>query len=155
MGNICRSPAAEATFRHLVKQEDLAEAIVCDSAGTIDYHTGAAPDIRMRTAARDRGIQMVGTARQIESRDLDKFDLILCMDSENHEYVESLYGGRERKARLRMFCEFVSDSDAREVPDPYYGGHDGFDDVMDLLEDGCSNLLEYVRKKAHLNGSLK
>jgi len=155
MGNICRSPAAEGTFRNLVNQEELDKAIICDSAGTIDYHTGAAPDTRMRTAARDRGIQVAGAARQIAPEDLDTFDLILCMDADNHEYVESLYGGKERNAKLRMFCEFVSDSDAREVPDPYYGGHDGFDDVMDLLEDGCSNLLEYVRKKANLNGSLK
>ncbi len=155
MGNICRSPAAEGTFRHLVKQEELEDRIICDSAGTIDYHVGAAPDTRMRTAARDRGIPLEGAGRQISNEDLDVFDLILCMDGENHEYVESLYGGKERNAKLRMFCEFVSDSDAREVPDPYYGGHDGFDDLMDLLEDGCSNLLEYVCKKAKIDNRFK
>jgi protein-tyrosine phosphatase len=155
MGNICRSPAAEGTFRHLVKQEELEDRIICDSAGTIDYHVGAAPDTRMRTAARDRGIPLEGAGRQISNEDLDVFDLILCMDGENHEYVESLYGGQPRQAKLRMFCEFVSDSDAREVPDPYYGGHDGFDDVMDLLEDGCANLLEYVCKKAKIDSRVK
>jgi len=155
MGNICRSPAAEGTFRELIEQEGLQDAIECDSAGTIDYHAGSAPDNRMRSAARERGITIQGAARQIEPKDLDMFDIILCMDDENHEYVESMYAGMPRNADLRMFCEFVSDSDAREVPDPYYGGEDGFDDVMDLLEDGCSNLLEHVRKKANLDSRVK
>ena len=155
MGNICRSPAGEGTFRQLIEQEGLEHAIECDSAGTIDYHTGSAPDVRMRSAARERGIAIQGSARAIEPMDLDMFDMILCMDDENHENVESMYAGKTRNADLRMFCEFVTDSDAREVPDPYYGGHDGFDEVMDLLEDGCSNLLEYVRKKMNLDASVK
>lgn len=155
MGNICRSPAAEGTFRQLIEQEGLEDAIECDSAGTIDYHAGSAPDNRMRSAARERGITIQGPARQIVTKDLDMFDLILCMDDENFENVESMYSDTTRNADLRMFCEFVSDSDAREVPDPYYGGEDGFDDVMDLLEDGCSNLLEYVRKKVRLDASVK
>lgn len=155
MGNICRSPAAEGTFRHLLKQEGLEKHIECDSAGTIDFHTGSPPDARMRSAARERGINVSGTARQIVAADLASFDLILCMDDDNQEYVEQLAGDRKHRARLRLVCEFVSDSDAREVPDPYYGGADGFDNVMDLLEDGCANLLEYVRKKAGLDAAKK
>ncbi|MBI1176780.1 low molecular weight phosphotyrosine protein phosphatase [bacterium] len=155
MGNICRSPAAEGTFRHLLKQEGLEQRVQCDSAGTIDYHTGATADARMRGAARERGIQLTSIARQIAVEDLDTFDLILCMDEDNLEYVEHLAGESRHRARVRLFCEFVSDSDAREVPDPYYGGADGFDEVMDLLEDGCANLLEYVRRKIGLDAAAK
>ena len=155
MGNICRSPAAEGTFLHLLKQEGLEKRIECDSAGTIDYHTGASPDARMRGAARERGIQLSSVARQIAIEDLDMFDLVLCMDDDNFEYVEHLAGDSKHRARIRLFCEFVSDSDAREVPDPYHGGADGFDDVMDLIEDGCANLLEYVRKKNGLDATAR
>jgi protein-tyrosine phosphatase len=155
MGNICRSPAAEGTFRHLLKQEGLEKHVECDSAGTIDLHTGSSPDARMRSAARERGINVSGAARQIAAGDLARFDLILCMDGDNLEYVQQLAGERKHRARVRLFCEFVSDSDAREVPDPYYGGADGFDDVMDLLEDACANLLEYVRRKAGLDAAKK
>lgn len=147
MGNICRSPAAEGTFRALIEQEGLGKVIECDSAGTIEYHEGSAPDARMRTAARERGISITGAARQITAKDLEDFDLILCMDDENKEYVDQLAADRKHRARIRLFCEFVADSDDREVPDPYYGGPDGFDHVMDLLEDGCANILEYAQKK--------
>jgi protein-tyrosine phosphatase len=155
MGNICRSPAAEGTFRHLLAQEDLKDRIECESAGTIDFHAGSPPDARMRSAARDRGITMGGAARQIAITDFATFDLILCMDEENLEHVEQLAGDQKHRARIRLFCEFVADSDAREVPDPYYGGADGFDAVMDLLEDGCANLLEYVRGKIGLDAAAK
>lgn len=129
MGNICRSPAAEGTFRQLLKQEGVERHIECDSAGTIDYHTGAGPDARMRSAARERGITIAGSARQIAVADLARFDLILCMDGDNLEHVEQLAAGGKHRARIRLFCEFVNDCDAREVPDPYYGGSQGFDDV--------------------------
>ena len=155
MGNICRSPAAEGTFRHLLKQEGLEKQIDCASAGTIDHHVGASPDARMRSAARERGIQLTSTARQINVADLDRFDLILCMDDENFEHVELMASGRKPRARIRLFCEFVSDSDSREVPDPYYGGTDGFDTVMDLLEDGCANLLENIRRRIGLDAAKK
>ena len=155
MGNICRSPAAEGTFRHLLKQEGLEKRIECDSAGSLDFHTGAPPDARMRSAARERGFNLTGAARQIGLEDLARFDLILCMDNDNLEYVEQLAGERKHRARVRLFCEFVSDSDAREVPDPYYGGSDGFDAVMDLLEDGCANLLEHARRKIGLDAKVK
>ena len=155
MGNICRSPAAEGTLRHLLKQDGIERRVECASAGTIDHHIGAAPDARMRSAARERGIQIDSTARQIAVADLDRFDLILCMDDDNFEYVELLAAGRKPRARIRLFCEFVTDSDAREVPDPYYGGTDGFDNVMDLLEDGCANLLEHIRRRIGLDAAKK
>jgi protein-tyrosine phosphatase len=155
MGNICRSPAAEGTFRQLLKQEGVERHIECDSAGTIDYHTGASPDARMRSAARERGVTIAGSARQIAVEDLARFDLILCMDGDNLEHVEQLAAGGKHRARIRLFCEFVNDSDAREVPDPYYGGSQGFDEVMDLLEDGCANLLLYIRRKLGLDAAVK
>lgn len=150
MGNICRSPAAEGVFQHLITEEGLADRIECDSAGTLDYHTGESADPRMRDAARSRGFQLPSKARQIRPEDLAAFDLILCMDDENREYVDALEADGKHRARVRLFCEFVADCDAREVPDPYFGGVDGFDHVMDLLEDGCANLLEYCRKKLGL-----
>ena len=121
----------------------------CDSAGTIDLHTGKQPDKRMRAAARDRDIVIAGAARQIKAADLDAFDLILTMDDENRAYVDFLkeqYGGT---AELRNFCELCEQeahAEFDEVPDPYYGGQDGFELVLDLLEDGCANLLNQLRR---------
>ena len=155
MGNICRSPAAQGVFQHMIDEEGLSSAIECDSAGTIDYHTGEPPDRRMHDAARERGFELSGRARQIVSDDLDRFDLIVCMDDENFDYVEQLAGGGRHRARIRRFCEFVTDCDAVEVPDPYYGGADGFDEVMDILEDGCSNLLEHARRKTGMDAGVK
>ena len=146
MGNICRSPAAEGVFRHFVKEMGWERHIGCDSAGTLDFHTGSPPDDRMRQAALGRGIHLDGSARQIAANDLAEFDLVLCMDRDNLEYVRQLAGQGRLRAQIRLFCEFVSDRNIRDVPDPYYGGADGFDTVMDLLEDGCANLLEVLRR---------
>ena len=147
MGNICRSPAAEAVMRRLIEADGLAKRIECDSAGTISFHTGNPPDTRMREAAARRGIRTGGQARQIRANDYRSFDMILTMDDENLENVLSMAPAGDYPAEIRPFCHFVTGSTATEVPDPYYGGAQGFETVLDLLEDGCVNLLEHAQSQ--------
>ena len=147
MGNICRSPAGEAVMRHLIEAGGLTDQIECDSAGTIAFHTGNPPDQRMHTAAKKRGINTGGRARQICNDDYYLFDLILTMDDENLENVLSMAPAGDYPAEIRPFCHFVTGSTATEVPDPYYGGAQGFETVLDLLEDGCVNLLEHAQSQ--------
>ena len=147
MGNICRSPAAEAVMRHLVESEGLAGRIECDSAGTIAFHTGNPPAHRMHMAAKNRGINTGGQARQICDDDYHSFDMILTMDDENLVNVRNMAPAGGYPAEIRPFCDSVSGSTAPEVPDPYYGGPRGFETVLDLLEDGCVSLLEHVRSQ--------
>jgi protein-tyrosine phosphatase len=144
LGNICRSPSAENIMNQLILEAGLATKILCDSAGTSGYHIGAAPDRRMNLAANNRGLELTGQARKLKPADLQIFDLILAMDREN--YQDILYLDREGKYenKIRMMCEFATAKLDKEVPDPYYGGTDGFDYVIDLLYDACGGLLEYV-----------
>lgn len=152
MGNICRSPAAEGVFRHLIQEAGLHESIECESAGTIDYHEGSAPDKRVRMTGDERGFDISGRARQVRETDLSTFDLILAMDRENLDYVRSLDGRGHYGEKIQLFCDFVTESGADEVPDPYYGGQEGFDRVFDLLEDGCAKLLLEVRTRLSVSG---
>ncbi len=144
LGNICRSPSAENIMNHLIQQAGLEDRIVCDSAGTSGYHIGASPDSRMNTAAIKRKIELKGKSRKLTPKDLQRFDLILAMDRENYEDI--LYLDREGKYedKVRMICEFTDRKPDKEVPDPYYGGSDGFDRVIDLLFDACAGLLDYI-----------
>lgn len=146
MGNICRSPAGDNVFRHLVASASLEDSIGCDSAGTIDYHTGRPPDRRMSATLEQRGYPIHGSARQFTAGDFDAFDLILTMDEDNRRDVLALAESDEARAKVRSFTEFCSEHDQREVPDPYYGGDAGFALVADMIEDGCINLLDQVRK---------
>ncbi len=136
-------------MRHLAELAGAGELVACDSAGTIDLHTGKQPDKRMRAAAQARSMVIAGAARQIRAADLDAFDLILTMDDENRAYVDYLKGQHGGGAQLRNFCELCEKEQHGqfdEVPDPYYGGQDGFELVLDLLEDGCANLLNQLRR---------
>ncbi len=144
LGNICRSPSAENIMNHLIQEANLTTKITCDSAGTSGYHVGAIPDRRMNDAALKRGLDLQGQSRQLKSSDLQNFDLILAMDREN--YHDILYLDREGKyeAKVRLICDFAKNKTDKEIPDPYYGGQDGFDYAIDLLFDACSGLLEYV-----------
>ena len=144
LGNICRSPSAENIMNQLIEEAGLAAKITCDSAGTSGYHIGAAPDRRMNIAAKKRGLELEGQSRKLKPSDLQKFDLILAMDRANYEDI--LYLDREGKYedKVRMMCDFATQKPDREVPDPYYGGADGFDYVIDLLYDACAGLLDYV-----------
>lgn len=147
MGNICRSPAAECVFRHYVEEAGLSDVIRIDSAGTIGYHTGDPPDHRMRHEGKARGIPISGHARQVSIRDLHEFDIILAMDKSNLQYLQELDPGTDHSHKLRLFCTYVTKFYHSEVPDPYYGGRDGFQLVMDLLEDGCRNLLNEIQSE--------
>jgi protein-tyrosine phosphatase len=152
LGNICRSPAAEGVMRRLVEREGLEAVIECDSAGTYGGHAGELPDHRMRRAASARGYDLSHhRARQFRTEDFDRFDVILTMDDSNYERVHRLAPSQEavRKIfRMTDFCRRGPDAphpDATHVPDPYYEGAEGFEKVLDLLEDACSGLLEKIR----------
>lgn len=140
-GNICRSPAAEATFRKMIEERNLGESINCDSAGTINQHRGNPPDQRMQTAAKARGIPIGGQARMVNDHDFEKADLLLTMDNFNFSELSSMSPNEGCLGKIRPFCEYVEGS-VSEVPDPYYGGASGFEKVLDLLDEGCRRLLD-------------
>ncbi|NEQ21266.1 MAG: low molecular weight phosphotyrosine protein phosphatase [Microcoleus sp. SIO2G3] len=146
LGNICRSPSAENIMNHLIEQSGLGDSIICDSAGTGGYHIGSPPDQRMATAAALRVIELKGQARQFQKSDFENFDLILAMDRENYQDILSLDRAGKYKDKVRLMCDFASHHREREVPDPYYGGTEGFNKVIDLLLDACEGLLQYVVK---------
>ncbi|MEM1252423.1 MAG: low molecular weight protein-tyrosine-phosphatase [Cyanobacteria bacterium P01_H01_bin.21] len=142
LGNICRSPSAENIMNHLLKQRDLTSKVSCDSAGTSSYHIGSPPDSRMTAAAKKRDIQLVGSARQFTADDLEQFDLILAMDDSNYRNILALDKAGQYRQKVKRMCDFCQQHPDREVPDPYYGGTDGFDYVIDLLMDACNGLLQ-------------
>lgn len=142
LGNICRSPAAEGVFLHLLAQQGLQERFVVDSAGTGGWHVGNPADPRMRKAASRRGIHLPSRARQLEPSDLCRFDHVLTMDADNLSAVQAMARRHPGSARIAPITDHCRQYRASEVPDPYYGGADGFDQVLDLLEDACSGLLE-------------
>ena len=145
MGNICRSPTAEAVFRARVAAAGLGGRIHIDSAGTHAYHVGNAPDTRARDTASARGISMDGQrARKVVVEDFARFDLIIAMDEDNLEILESMRP-EEGRAELSLMLEHHPDAPGREVPDPYYGGARGFEQVFDLVEAAADGLLERVR----------
>lgn len=144
LGNICRSPSAENIMQHLINEAGLSKEIICDSAGTSSYHVGSPPDRRMSAAAKLRGIQLVGEARQFQRSDFEKFDLILAMDKENYRDILSLDRSRQYEDKVKLMCDFCTKHSLKEVPDPYYGGTEGFNQVIDLLLDVCEGLLNYI-----------
>ncbi|MDO8926606.1 MAG: low molecular weight protein-tyrosine-phosphatase [Sideroxyarcus sp.] len=147
MGNICRSPTAEAVFRHYVEQEGLAEHIHIDSAGTHDYHIGDAPDARTQRVAKQRGYDMSKLrGRQVGAEDFRRFDYVLAMDEANLSILESLRP-RDAESHLGLFLQFAEHHSEREVPDPYYGGADGFERVLDMVEDAAAGLLRHIREQ--------
>ena len=150
LGNICRSPAAEGVFLHLLNQRGLSDRFVVDSAGTGGWHTGNPADRRMQAAAGRRGIQLPSRARQISLDDLSDFDLVLTMDDANLTAVQGLAREAERRATatVRPMLSYAQRFTETEVPDPYYGGEAGFEHVLDLLEDACSNLLDELSSQA-------
>lgn len=147
MGNICRSPAAEIVFRKQVDEAGLNEAIEIDSAGTIGYHAGKGPDPRMADTLRRRGYPIAGRSRQVTTRDLAEFDLILAADSENLADLRRIDREGLHRDKIRLLTDYCVEKEATHVPDPYYGGQQGFEDVADLVEDASAGLLEEIRRK--------
>ncbi|MFT5882766.1 MAG: protein-tyrosine phosphatase [Crocinitomicaceae bacterium] len=142
LGNICRSPAGENIFRHATHKAGVAAQFTIDSAGTAAWHTGKGPDARMTQTLTSRGVEVTGSARQIQPADLAKFDLILTMDDENYTNVKMLDPTGSFAGKIQKFTSYCQHHKQSEVPDPYYGGQDGFDLVADMLADGSSSLIE-------------
>jgi len=144
-GNICRSPTAEGVFLRLVQDAGLSERIIVDSAGTHDYHVGEPPDARSVEAAARRGYNLSGLrARKFEREDFQRFDLVLAMDRDNRGILARL-AQPSAGHRLRMIMDYARQFQEIEVPDPYYGGPDSFDRVLDMIEDAAQGLLESMR----------
>ena len=144
LGNICRSPAAEGIFNQKIKERDLENFFVVDSAGTGSWHVGNLPDQRMRTTALKRGIELTSRARQIEENDLYEFDHILVMDKDNLDAVKSLTKDdiNPLNSKIKLILSYLKNSQLDEVPDPYYGGQNGFEKVLDLLNDAIDELID-------------
>jgi protein-tyrosine phosphatase len=139
MGNICRSPTAEGVMRHLLAERGLEDEIEVQSAGTGGWHAGSPPDARSTRAAAARGITLEGAARQVTRADFEDFDLLVAMDRENLADLRAIAPpGTEHKIRLLL-------GEGRDVPDPYYGGPHGFENVLDLVETACEQLLDELR----------
>ena len=149
LGNICRSPTAHAVFRKLVSDHGLADQIEIDSAGTAAYHVGKHPDMRSMETARNRGIEMLDLrARKVDFGDFYEYDYVLAMDDENYHNLRDL-ALPEHYEKIQMFLDYSDAFEEREVPDPYYGGAQGFEHVFDLVESASEGLLEHI-KKNHL-----
>lgn len=145
LGNICRSPAAEGIMRQLVEKAGQSDSIEVDSAGTYSGHAGDLPDARMRRAASKRGYDLVHRARPIREEDFERFDMIVVMDDMNYEKVHRLAPSRREAEKIFRMREFFDTfSEWSYVPDPYYEGADGFELVLDMLEEGCRNLLTRI-----------
>lgn len=146
LGNICRSPAAEGIMQYLVDEAGLSREIRLDSAGTYGGHAGEKADSRMRRAASARGYNLTSRSRKITLDDFDDFDWIVVMDDSNYDRVHSLAPSSEAAKKIHRMVDFCRTSKADHIPDPYYEGAEGFEIVLDLLEDACSGLLEEVQK---------
>ncbi len=147
MGNICRSPAAHCIFQYKVDKAHLSNSFFIDSAGTIDYHMGSPPDSRMIEALQKKKIPVIGASRPINPIDLEQFDLILAMDKENLKAAQNLDKKGQWENKIKLFANFSSDPKVEEIPDPYYDHQCGFEFTLDLIEDGCENLLNDLSKE--------
>lgn len=146
MGNICRSPAAEGVFKHIIMQESVG-TIDVESCGIGDWHIGQAPDRRMQEAAKARGIALTSRAQQFKPAFFDEFDYILVSDQEVLKFLYQYAKTPEHKAKLSLMTEFSQQYKGQEVPDPYYEPGAAFDLVLDMLEDSCTGLLKHVHEQ--------
>ncbi len=146
-GNICRSPTADGVFRHLVMQAGFQDTVLVDSAGTLDYHVGSAPDRRSVRAAARRGYELGALrARQLASADYSEFDYLLAMDREHLTILQSS-ALPEHQDKIALMLDFSDRYRGNEVPDPYYGGPQGFEHVLDVIEDGATGLLNEISRR--------
>lgn len=146
MGNICRSPTAEGVFTHLVENQGTRDRFLIDSAGTHAYHVGEEPDTRAQQTARQRGIDLSYIrARKFSRNDFDMFDHILAMDTDNFTILQDACPP-EHRSKVKLFLDYAPHRDERDVPDPYYGGQNGFDHVFDLVEDASKGFYKDVLK---------
>ncbi len=147
LGNICRSPTAEGVFKTFIQKQNLSDLIKCDSAGTSAYHEGAEADARSINHARLRGYELTSISRQIKPNDFFEFDLILTMDHANFQKVHDMAISIQADCKkIKMFTDYCAIHEVQAVPDPYHTGHDGFELVLDIIEDGCHQLLMEVQR---------
>lgn len=160
LGNICRSPAAEGVFTDFVKKRGLDSHFKIDSAGTINYHEGNQADRRMRAASKRRGIEITSISRPIQSSDFRDFDLIVAMDEQNRQDILEAYNRwklreplpEDAHKKVKLMCSYCKTHEQAEVPDPYFGGQQGFEEVLDLLEDACGSLLDSILAEKKIDG---
>ena len=150
MGNICRSPSGEAVMNKLVKRAGLENEIECDSAGTIAYHEGEPADARMKRHAIGRGYRLTSIARRFKEVDFENFNYIIAMDESNYNDLISFDYAKKYKNKIFMMTDFAKNRNYSEVPDPYYSGPEGFELVLDILEDACAGLLEKVKEENNI-----
>ena len=145
MGNICRSPAAEAIMKKTIEKNDLSDKIEIDSAGTIEYHSGESADSRMIVYAKERGYKVDSIARQFDmEKDFKQFDYIVTMDNENLDDIKSMDILKKHEHKIFRMIDFCTDRTIDEIPDPYYNSASGFEEVLDMLEDATQGLLNRV-----------
>ncbi|MGN1235952.1 MAG: low molecular weight protein-tyrosine-phosphatase [Bacteroidaceae bacterium] len=147
LGNICRSPMAEAIFNKLVEERELVGSFYVDSAGLIDYHEGELPDKRMRSHAAKRGYYLTHRSRPIEMSDFDEFDYIVGMDNANIRSLSNMIINEAHRKKILAMASFLRHYSSASIPDPYYGGSEGFQRVIDLLEDSCASLLDWLLER--------
>lgn len=146
LGNICRSPAGEGILKRMIKEQKLDNYISVDSAGTSGYHDGELPDSRMRHHGLRRGYKFDSISRRFTENDFDNFDIILAMDDSNYHNIMRLAPDLDSEKKVYRIVEFSQKYNHDHIPDPYYSGADGFELVLDLLEDACENLLDKMKK---------
>ncbi len=146
LGNICRSPTAEGVMQHEVLQQSLGSYFEIDSAGTAAYHVGEPANSKSRKVAEEYGVKLLSTARKFEASDLDYYDLVLAMDRQNYHNIKHLAGGEHHHEKIYMLRDFDPQPDDDEVPDPYYGGINGFYHVFDVVQRSCRNLLDQLKQ---------
>ncbi|BBM81811.1 low molecular weight protein-tyrosine-phosphatase [Candidatus Uabimicrobium amorphum] len=145
LGNICRSPAAEGIMNKILSDKQLTHKYTCDSAGTTGYHTGESADARMIAHAKKRNYDLTSRARQFDpSSDFEKFDYIITMDQHNYENVRDRNYDKQHHHKIHPMVSFCTKHQVDKVPDPYYGGAQGFERVLDILEDACHGLLKHM-----------
>ncbi len=145
LGNICRSPAAEAIMTKMISDKNLQWNISVDSAGVMGYHTGEQADMRMKQQANLRGYEITSVGRKFNpDRDFKEFDFIITMDNENFNDITKLDTNSNHTNKIHKMVEYCTTNKVNEVPDPYYGGKDGFNKVLDILEDGCKGMLDKI-----------
>ena len=142
LGNICRSPAGEGLLQHSIDTLQLQDSMEIDSAGTIGYHTGKPADHRMRKAALNRGVELLSQSRKITIEDLHSFDLVIAMDRENLADLRQMTS--EPTAEIKLLSDFLGDDWPFDVPDPYYGGDEGFEYVLDMIEAACPSIIDSI-----------
>ncbi len=147
LGNICRSPAAEGVMYYYLRQRNLEDQIYVDSAGTASYHQGERADLRMREHAELRGFKLLSLSRPVEIDDFFEFDKIIAMDQSNYQDLLAMCPEENLKSKIEHFVSYASKFNEPGVPDPYYGGADGFEYVLDIIEEGCKNILDQLEKE--------